>query len=466
MEQPKKNFSFFERYVSGETNSATWGVVSRGIALANTFLILSALSLYQYGVYQLLLQSYSFLIVFIGVGANVVKNDIFRYAGEGNDSFAKKLYIELTAARTVVGVLLWAVTFFGASLFSFRFGADAIALIRILSFLFLYEILLRLMQPILLLRMKFFVLGTRGVLNKSFQFLLLLFFFFFMHLGVREVILSQVVAAFLSLIFFVPAFIGSYKPWMRVVPAQQGIMLRILMSYGKWAFFRPMLNKATTFVSTWLIKLLISTEAVAIFSVAQSMVGLVKGFTPTGSLSILIPISLQDKERAQRILSYGTKYLVLLSIVLALGGLAVAPPLIYLFFPQYVPALPLFYLMLPHMVINAAGAVATIFFFALRKQKFLFLQSVLSSVSTIGLYLILIPLFGIWGLALEYIITPLFLLGVLYWYIKTIKPGVWIQWSAILSFGKEDKIFLSNIFAQGKVILQGRLLRRKKPALE
>lgn len=457
MSTSKKKFSFIERYVSGETNAVTWGLVAKGLGIVNTFFILSSLTVYQYGVFQLLLQSYAFLAVFIGIGGSVVGNDIVRFIGEGKESHAKKLFWEYSRYRISIGVILWVITFFGASLFSFRFGGDAIDLIRITSFLFLYEALFRFIQPVLGARMKFFASSSRTAVNKGVQLIFLLTFFFFGHLGLTEVTLSYVIGAFVSTLSLIPPFLGAYKPWRGLPSAPERILSRIMVAYGKWELFAPFVNKGTSFLTTWLIKILISTEAVAIFNVAKSMIALVKGFTPTGSLSTLMALSITDKDRIEKSLIYGTKYLVLFSAGASVLALIFAPPLIGTFFPHYNAAIPFFSLMLLHMIFTSFGAVASIYLYVLRKQKFLFLRRLASDGLMIILYLLFIPLFGIWGLAFEYILNPFLMFLILVWYFVAIKPGIKIHWRKAVSFGREDVEFIKQMYEEGLLVMTKRV---------
>lgn len=457
---PKKRFSFIERYISGETNSATWGVVANGFGLLNTFLIVSSLSIYQYGVYQLLLQSYAFLSVFIGLGSVVAKNDIFRFSGEGKETYAKKLFFEVAAYRGACGVFFWLVTFLGAPYLSFRFGPDTINIIRILSFLFLYEGAVRIFYIPLSLRMKFFATGSRGAISKLFQLGILLFFFFFKHLGLVEVVIAFVLGALFSVILLIPPFLSSYKPWGNIPAVKERLLIKIMTSYGKWSFISPITDKGVSFISIWLIKILISTEAVAIFSVAKTMVGVIKGYTPVNTLSILIPLALSDGKRIGRLLVYGTKYLLLLSIFVSIAAIIFVPPLIRIFFPQYTVALPIFFFMLLHMVVNSSGSVLSLYVNVLRKQKFLFIRGMSANMLTVILYLIFIPWFGMWGLAFEYVLNPLVMTIILYWYFLTIKPGIIrVRWRDAFSFGEEDKEFLKSLY-QAWVTAFRRRLRR------
>lgn len=267
------------------------------------------------------------------------------------------------------------------------------------------------------------------------------------------------IAAFISTLSLIPTFIDAYKPWKGLIEAEERILVRIMRTYGKWELVSPLANKGTSFLSTWLIKILISTEAVAIFNVAKSMVALVKGFMPISPLSTLIALSLDDKERIRKAIIYGTKYLVVFSFVAGAAALIYIPPLVGIFFPQYQTALPLFSFMLLHMVFISLGSVAGIYLHVLRKQKFLFIHRLMSDGLVVLLYVVFIPFLGIWGLAFEYVLNPLIMLFVTIWYFIVIKPGITIQWREIFSFGKEDAEFIRIVYREG-IVVMGRRVRK------
>src|SRR3989344_4433310 len=122
----KTHGSFIRTFLRGEISYGFWGGITTAGGLINTFLVISALTIYQYGVFQLLLSSYALLAVLIGLGGEIVRNDLLRLVGEGKEAAAKKIFLENAAFRLTAGIILWAFVFFNADLFSFRFGPEFI----------------------------------------------------------------------------------------------------------------------------------------------------------------------------------------------------------------------------------------------------------------------------------------------------------------------------------------------------
>ena len=444
---PKKvSSSFIRTFLRGEISYGFWGGITTTGGLINTFLVISALTIYQYGVFQLLLSSYALLAVLIGLGGETIRNDLLRLVGEGKESSAKKIFLENTTFRLVIGVMLWAFVFFNADLFSFRFGPEFIFHIKIISFLFLHDALLSSLRLALDARKRFQEIASRASITKFVQFGIMAYFLFFSTLGLKEVLMAFVISYFVALAFLLPPFVRSYLPWRHLSAANESFLYKILSSYGKWEIFRPATAKFGNFIQVWFTKLFIGTEAVAIFSVAQTIVGTIAGSLPVKTLSTLVPLEIVDKERAQKIFSQGLKYLLVLSLLFSIAGALFVPPLINWFFSKYAVSLPYFYFLLITLPISAFSVIASIFLVAFRRQKFLFFQKIAKTLIGIPFYLLLLPPFGLWGLAVHSLILSLILNGIVYWQLHYRTKDIKIDWFALCRFGKDDWEFIKKIW--------------------
>jgi O-antigen/teichoic acid export membrane protein len=452
---------FYKTYLKGEFFFGVWNVVSRGVGFFNTLIVLSKLTVYQYGVFQLILSSFSGIAVFMGLGGETMRNDILRYVGERDIPRAKRLFYESTAVRVTIGIILWAVIFFGASFFFSKYSADFIFYIRIMSFLFLHDAVLPSLRLALEAEKKFSLIASRSSISRFIQLAIIAWFYFFAAVGLREVILSLVVASYISIIFMaVPVFRSYVKVWRQYPVAPDMMIGKLLLSYGKWELLRPVAGKFVDFIQVWMTKFLISTEAVAIFSVAQTMIGTLANFMPVNTLSVLIPLHISEKQKLQKIYNTGTKYLILFSLAVGVGGLIAAQPFIYWFFPKYIASLPYFDVLLLTLPITAASAVAGVFLVVYRRQGFLLFQKLMKGLLSILLYALLIPAFGLWGLVAQAIILSIVLFVIIYVYMVRSKLDVSLNWSYLTSYDDIDKEFLRNFFSDAKRVL-GRFMPKR-----
>ena len=70
-----------------------------------------------------------------------------------------------------------------------------------------------------------------------------------------------------------------------------------------------------------------------------------------------------------------------------------------------------------------------------------------------ALLLFLLPLFGLWGMAIEYVVTPIVLVFVVYLYLIKIRPFPFLDTSKLLSFTKDDKDLLRYVIINIKKVI-------------
>jgi O-antigen/teichoic acid export membrane protein len=373
-----------------------------------------------------------------------------RFESDGKSPEAKKLFYEFLYIRLTTGIILWAVVFFGAPYLSFKYGPDYIALIRIISFLFLHDALITSVTTIIEMRKKFNIIASRTFIAKTVQLLVLSYFFLFENIDLHIVVVSLVVSMFVTLFLLLPYFFESSSTWKGVKSSTDNFLFKILMSYGKWEVLQPVVGRFTSLFEAWAIKFFISTEAVAVFSIAQTLINTVAGFFPIKTLATLVPLETKSDDKLKKIYTYGTKYLMTLSILMGLASFVIVSPIINIFFTKYTISLPYFNALLFTLPILSVTSVATVFLIALRRQKFLFFQKILKNVVAIPLYLLLLPMFGLWGLVIHNFILLSIMTTSLYFYLKGTKPKLFVKWHDTFRFGKEDRLFLSSVLSQIK----------------
>lgn len=455
---PVINDSFSKTYFKGEFSYGFWNAVTKIFGVTNAFLVISALTLYEYGSFQLLLASYAGAVAFLSVGGGVVRNDILRFEAEGRSADAKKLFYESAVLRILLGIFLWAIVFFSASALSFRFGPDYISLIKIISFLFLHDALLTVVTIPIEMRKKFNIIASRTAVSKVAQLVILLYFFFFENINLRAVVISLVISLFVTLLFLIPPFLKAYTPWARVKKSSDKFIFKILTSYGKWEVIQPIAGKMTSFFETWAIKVFVSTEAVAVFSIAQTLLNTVAGFFPTKTLSTLIPLEIHNEEKLRKIYTYGVKYLIVFSVAVGVASFLFVPILVNIFFHKYLISLSYFSVLLLTLPLLAITSVSSAFLTVFRRQKFLFFQKVLKSFVAVPLYFVLLPLFGLWGLVLHNFIVLIVMTASLYFYLEGMKPRLFVKWHDVFYFEDGDRVFFYNIFSSTKKYLHRKYL--------
>ncbi|MEK7554756.1 MAG: oligosaccharide flippase family protein [Patescibacteria group bacterium] len=443
--------SLLQKFVSGELQFGAWGVLARGLGWANSFLIISGLTVYQYGVFQLFLSAYAILTEFVSWGGLAAGTEILRLAGRGNEARAKRLFYEYNTLRFVSAACFWALFFFGAPLVAFHYGPDFIGLIRIMSFMFFAEVFGAAVVTVVNMRMDFRALASRRAIGKTFQLATLVGFFIFSTISLREVLLSLVIGSFLSTAILLPAAARAWKPWRRVLAKRGPIILwQVARAHGKWDSIKNLFSQFGTRIQPWLIKLFVSTEAVGVYGVATSLAEVVMQMVPRNTMNMLITKVFHNKDHSQRVFTYAVKYLTIWGIVGVLGSLVAVPVVIHFVLPQYTSSLQFFYLLVFLVPVKSFQWITDLFLRVFRQQKFAFIRGMTRSASLFVLLLVFLPMIGLWALALADFFMRVVIAYTGYRRLLKLRPEFRITPNLLFSFGEEDRRILGRIFENAK----------------
>lgn len=452
----KKEFSFLSSFIKGETLFGGWGFVGSLIMLLNTYLIVSSLEVFHYGVYILIIAFFSLLShLFLGPLQSVVLNDITRFIGEGDKARAKRLFLENTALQLISALVLSVAVFIGADFVASWYDEDVATLIRITSPSFFISVLYATMRKFFRAHLYFGIIAFRSIVYNIIRLIFLSLFLLFVSLNVKNALIAHVAASFVAMLVFIPPFLRIYAPWKLVKAAQERILWRIARTYGKWSLLGGGFKSSVLDVRPWLIKLFVNTEAVAIYSIAESLYGALKMLFPKHTLKTLIPHIVHDQNRTTQTLLRSIKYFFLYSILLGSFGAVAVPPLIQFLFPHYSESIPLFYILLLALPFLAFRNPTAAFLTASRRQRFLFIRQVIVFISTLALPLILLPLFGVVGMAIERVALAVAISSLTFWYLTRYDIPLAV-WRGIFRFDKDDRVFFFRLIR----LLQG-WLRRK-----
>ncbi len=442
----REKFSFSRSFIHGELHLGFWSFVKKGTGALDSFFILRSLTLYQFGLYQLLLSFYGILSDFFhDVFGEVVNNDLARFIGEGKEDRAKRLFFEYAFFRLVMAGIPCAALFFGAPLFSFRYGSEMIGWIRMLSFLFLADAAVALMIMLLNLRLQFKALAPRATIQKFFQFLTLGYFYFFSHLGIREIFLSQIAGAVGVTLLLLPTAVRSFAPWRRVAAYPSMLGPHMIRSYGKWEIPSSLLNDFTGKARPWLIRLFLSTEVVGIFGIANTFISALKDLVPTRTPAVLVPRRIKNTAALDRFYRFGTKYYVWFAALLSAAAALGVPFAIRVLFPKFMASLPLFYVMLIIVPMFAFVKPMSFFLVAFRRQKFLFGSTLAKNAFWFVSFMVFVPTIGILGLGVVEVLTNALTVVLRYRHLR--KEGLIGRFTPamLVAIEQEDRVHLASL---------------------
>ena len=443
------NFSFTRSFVHGELHYRLWYFIARGIGFVNSAIVIASLTTYQYGTFQLFLSFSAITAGLLSLDGGVIGNDIMRAVGEKDEVRAKRLFLESFWIRAFIGVVFWAVVFFGINFFDHRYKSDFIQMIRITSFLIPCSVLTMSLKSLLKTRLAFRHVASRSTFGKVVQLLILFGFSIFATITTREVLISVVVSSVAGIVSLLGPAWKAYQPW-RGIFLKKGLLLPgIFRSYGKWVFLKEFFVRATEGAQPWLIKIFVSTEAVGIYNIAIALVDFIQSVISMQTLTTLIPRSITNRDQLRRIFVSGVKFFTVVALGLAMLGAVFGTEVVILFFNQHRGALPYFYLLLLLVPLVPLLQFTSAFLVAFRSQKFFFLLTVIRSIVSLLLLFFMLPVIGLWGVALTRIVSDS-LTGIWsYLFLVRRHPYVLIRKGDIFSYSADDRFIVDRMLRMG-----------------
>ena len=449
--------SLTRSYVRGEALFGFWNVVSKALGGVVLVVLVSALDVRSYGAYILVLSLYAFASgLFLNTLLPVVLNDLARFIAEGEGARAKKLFVENFALRLCFGALLMSVFLGGADLISARYSEDVAGLLRVLAFMFPIEAFYNSTKILLEARLRFGLIAARPALYRTLKLLFLAYFLLTATFGVREALIAYVAASLFSAAIFAVPLIRILRAWRDTAVSEHSVLWSVVKTHGNWPLLGQAVTHATVNLRPWIIKTFVSTEAVALYAVAESLLGAVKAFLPSSTLAVLIPRTVADASRAAVVLLRGTKLLTVFAVGLGLCAALAMPPIVAFFLPHYREALPLFGILLLALPFLAVSAMSMTFLMALRRQRYLLALQMVKIAGGVFFPLTLVYFFGAAGMAMERVLSALLLDALAVWYLLTrFVPRR--LWPLAYTFDAKDRALVQAAFRRLARVLRGKI---------
>lgn len=447
--------------ISGTTVAKGVAILGGGNILLRIFniaiavLLLRWLSLFEFGVYRLVLAAYDLAAGFFLAGVeNVVVSDVSGGLKK-NERTAKSLFSVYFFFMALVGAGLWALFFFTPSFLISWSGAEG-RYLRILSFLFLLAPIETVYKLIFQIFLDFGWGTLFRVLREGGRLGLLLIFFFFFSFGIKEVLWSLLVAVALPIAVVI---FGYRRPRLIIIPSfleLREALRTLFMTHGRWALLDDFLSNSGKNIRPFIIKTFVGVEAVALVSVAQNLISYTTSLFPIRD--VLTPVFPRFGDRPEKLISRinrASKYSTWAYTVFGAGAAVVAPFMTLFLFPKYLPALPFFYIMLLGLPLTGFRSVLVPVFYAFKAQKTLFLLTVLRTVFMVGMGVILTYFFGMWGAVVEITLLGYFITPALTKALRVILPQWQFSLRGLFAFDAYDREILKEI----KNRLQGKIAK-------
>ncbi len=415
--------------------------------LASVFLILHRLSIYEYGLLEIMMTVISFFSIFLlpGLG-DVVIADMGIERGKGNLGGVKRILWQFFKLQAVLAIIAWAVFFFGANLIAHYYNPYISIYLKIASFSFLVSPLRSLFTTLFSVNFEFFNQSLYSLIEELLKIILVAVMFFVFNLNGEGVVLARVLAEFLSVACMLPLLLRTYKPLRTVALDKIDSMWNLLRYHGKWSLLSRYLDTFGKNMRVVIIKFMLGTEAVGLFAVAEGLINHTTALLPLNRIvGTIIPQYIDDKSRFFKLISKSIKYQIIGYSMLAIVAFFAFPPIISFLFPNYASAMPLFRIMLSILIPISFASVFTSIFFAYKAQANLFYAIIVKTLVTILLTPLFIYLFGLYGIGYSYFAVTLIFVLERYRILKIMIPEYRIHLKDFVTLDEYDYTIIKAI---------------------
>ena len=445
----ERRYSFLELSVQSLARGQFWGLLSRGLAFAAAFIILAKLSVYQFGLYQLALAAVAIIGSFTtGFFDEIVSVDLARSFAQKRIGEGRRLFHEFAGLKLLMAVLAFSVLMAGAEVIARFYDRDIAGLVRIASFLIPIASLRNIQTTFFGTTLSFVTFGVIAI-QDGIRILLLLGLLWVDRLGLAEVLLANVAAAGIVLVYTSYFFLREYRRFFRSAAAAAGWpLIKIFREFGFWVSLRYAFMRAYKNVGVWFVGFFLGAEAVAFYAILMNLATAAQTFIPTNIIGGLLPWEVGRPRRLgfiyRRILKYG----VWAGLAIAVGVAVLARPLVALLLPKYLPAMGYLEVMAFTLPLYAVYKSQKVFLTALREQKILALRIFAEAVITAVLLVIFLPLVGLWAIIIEYVAAYLYRVTFYTVYLRKAYPALRLKLREFFAFDRDDRAFLARAIGE------------------
>jgi O-antigen/teichoic acid export membrane protein len=434
------------------TKGAAWNTVTtlgeKVIILANVFITLSFLTIHEYGLVQLVLSTVSIATIALLPGfSDAITADLAVEHGRKELGRAKEVLLQYNGLIMLLSVIAWAVLFFGSGLIvHVSGGVLAARYVRIASFGLLLSPLRTALNMLFTVALKFREQALYSVVEEIAKLAGLVLLVVWFRLGIEGLLVATVLSQLIAILVFLPFGLPLANEILRTPSEAMGPFWKSLSKHRAWSIANSYVGTVLANTQVWITKVLLGTDAVALFSVAQGLVAQVTSLLPLSIVIVpILPRYIDKPEEFRRALRTSMKVQLASAVGLVVLGAVGGPILIHILFPKYVPSLGLYLLLLIGIIPGASNVLLTPVFATLKRQNSFFYSSLIKLVLTIVLFRASIYAFGIWGTAVGSVLAALLSTFERQNRLHRIAPEYALETKRFFSLDHEERIFAASL---------------------
>jgi len=383
-------------------------MLTSGINFGTFLIMINALGTYGFGLFTLAMSIVSFATFFIDAGfSKVVVSDVTKDIGEGKENEASGLFQEYSFFVAGLMAVISIIVFLMSGYIADYFQKDILLLVQLISGVI-------------------FLSGVRNIYTVFFQvvadfekYALLLFgealaklVFIYTLLEmygntVESIFIATIIAGALTLAVFLFLLPKKSIELFRA-KGEKGLFVKMLKGHGKWTAVFSQLRSIENGIPVWIVEYFLGLNSVGVYGALIKVQTLaIRVFEPLETIFFPLVSRYGKFDDSRKIIFRATKYIFYLSIPMVLGMIIFAETILEFIlgggFSGYANAFRILLLTVFTFILNIPMKPL---FFNLKAQKTLTFISAAILASTIIFGSVLTMQFGIFGIALNHVLTP------------------------------------------------------------
>jgi O-antigen/teichoic acid export membrane protein len=389
----------------------TWNffstLVVKVLVLINVLVILTHLSVYEYGLSELVFSALSTvgIILLPGLTATIVA-DLGVERARKDYGRMKSLFHQYFLFLTVLSFTAFLIFFFGATIIAELSGNVSLEhFLRIVSFSFLVAPFRAVTLLMANVHIRFVDQAVYPLVEESTKLLVLLFCFFYLHLGLEGLLYAYVLCDAFATLVFIPRTLSGYALFKDAVSEGGKRFWELLSGHRKWSIASSYVGTLSQNMQLWIIKFTLGTEAVGLYAFASGIYSNVSSLLPfTNVLASLTPKYVDKRDQLVRLIATSSKAQFYLALIFITGAMVLLPVLVW-FLPKYLPALPLTICMLLVLLPTSVVSIFTPIFATLKRQFEFFKTMTVKLALTAVILPVMILVFGVIGIGVATVLV-------------------------------------------------------------
>lgn len=433
--------------ISGTLSLGLSNIAMRFFSFLTVFVIVRAISVYDYGFFNLFMSLAGIITAFSNLGMEeLMIADVSRELGNKNFSRAKSILVHLFRLRLLLLAVLLLIALIFKNYLESKYGLLAVQYFWLLIILTILQYIKGFISVVFQIYEKFKLLSISNILDVVVKFIFIISFFYWGKLNVVSLIVCYLLGMFFSSVVFIPR-VKNILGHLKAVPTEKAALVyAIFRGHGKWQIGIHQFGSLMNTVKYWLLKIIVSVEAVGYLALAQNLYSVLGALVPIRT--VIFPIiakKINEKAILGKLILKATKYSLILYALLVFGAIFIVSPLIPYVFPQYAAAVPLFNILIFRMLFNASSLTQPSLLIIYREQKFLFWCAAVSLISNVAFSTLLMAKFGIVGAVYEAIINIFIITVMRELYLRKKYQLKTISFKSLFSIDETDKLLLEEI---------------------